>query len=206
MLSADARQAAALEAMLERAGGLHAEIRRRLSQRDCEMPRHLSSSIARVAARPARWPPDAMYRLTFRRRDPDERQESRAAAGHLRITLSAGEAAREYPLPQGRTDVGRTCEVRDRQGRLIRRNAICITDEQARRSTVSRCHAHIDGAQVSADAIEYTLYDDGSTCGTRVLRDGKTIAVHPGAVGVRLRDGDELYFGSTHAMFRMTTA
>jgi hypothetical protein len=38
------------------------------------------------------------------------------------------------------------------------------------------------------------------------VRDGQAIVVHPGTVGVRLRDGDEIYFGAARANFRVTRA
>jgi hypothetical protein len=47
------------------------------------------------------------------------------------------------------------------------------------------------------------LRDDGSRYGTNVVRNGETIPVHTATSGVRLHDGDEIYFGSAHARVRI---
>ncbi len=194
--------AAALEAMFEREGGLVEDVRKRLAGRDCEIPAELTCAVNLVGAPGPGWRPNANYRLLFRRSAGDERATSRPAAATLVVSLASGEPGPTYRLVEGRTNVGRVPDVRDRDGRLIRHNVICLSDGDPR-STVSRCHAHLDAAFPHGGAA-CTVYDDGSRYGTRVMRDGRTIVVHPGIVGVRLRDGDELCFGSARARFRTT--
>ena len=99
--------------------------------------------------------------------------------------------------------MGRVAEVRDRAGRLLRRNVLCLGDEYDPNLTVSRRHAHVRAFTDPGGRTVYVLRDDASRYGTRVVRDGKTIAVHPGTAGVHLRDGDELYFGSVCALVRI---
>ena len=206
LFAADAGSVAKVEAMFDHRGGLREEIRRRLAQRDCAMPGDLSCSVRRVGATTSEWPANAAYRLTFHRSEQNTAQKKRSLLGVLILTLPSGEPGPWYRLAEQRTNVGRTPEVHDRDGRLIRRNSICVSDECDPRATVSRCHAHVDAAFRADDLVGYTLHDDASRYGTRVVRGGTTIVVHPGTVGVRLCDGDELYFGAARASFRMTTA
>ena len=63
---------------------------------------------------------------------------------------------------------------------------------------MSRRHAHLE---YSAADRTYRIYDDGSEQGTAVARNGRTIAVPPGARGVRLQPGDEILLG--HARLRV---
>jgi hypothetical protein len=205
LLATDGR-AAALQAMFDRAGGLQQEIRKRLAQRDCEMPRDLTCAVRLVGATTAEWRADATYRLTFRRVGHDEREITRAPAADLVLALPTGEPGPAYRLLHGRTNVGRAPEVRDDHGHLIRRNLVCISAEHDPGATVSRCHAHVDAALGTGRPVACTVYDDASRYGTRVVREGRTIVVHPGTVGVRLRDGDELCFGAARAVFRIPTA
>jgi hypothetical protein len=204
LLAADAGATAAVEAMFEHGGGLHEEIRKRLTQRDCEMPAGLTCSIRRVTT--SDWPPDATYRLTFRRTGEEAGDKKHSQCADLILALPSGEPGPAYRLADRRINVGRIPEARDRHGRLIRRNTMSVSDEYDPRATVSRCHAHVDATFHSDRPAGYIVYDDASTYGTRVVRDGQAIVVHPGTVGVRLRDGDEIYFGAARANFRVTRA
>ena len=206
LLETDDGRTAALEAMFERAGGLHEEIRKRLAQRDCEIPVDLTCAVRRVRVTTPEWTGGAIYRLTFRRSSEEERDQKRSPAADLILALPSGDAGPAHRLGDGCTNIGRTPEVRDRRGCLIRYNAICIAGEHDPRATVSRCHAHLVTDFRERSAAACTLYDDASRYGTRVARDGRMIVVHPGTFGVRLRDGDEVYFGAARAVFRITTA
>lgn len=205
LLAIDDGCAAALEAMFERDGGLQEKIRTRLAQRECEMPRTLTSTIRILRVSPPDWPVNEAYRLAFYRSGEDER-EKRSLLADLMLILPPDRPGPTCRLADARTNVGRMPEVRDRHGRLIRRNAIVIPEAHDPRASVSRCHAHVDAAPSAGGPARYTLYDDVSKYGTRVVREGRTIPVQPGAVGVLLRDGDELYFGEARAVFRMSTA
>jgi hypothetical protein len=206
MLATDDGRAEALEAMFVRGGGFQEEIGKRLAQRDCEIPADLTCTMRRVTVKPVEWPVEAIYRLGFRRSTQNDALKKRLQPADLTFTLPSGERGPVYRLADTRITVGRTAEVRDRHGRLLRRNTICISDEHDPDATVSRCHAHLDALYREGVAVCYTLYDDASRYGTRVVRGGTTIVVHPGTVGVRLRDGDELCFGAARATLQTTTA
>jgi pSer/pThr/pTyr-binding forkhead associated (FHA) protein len=76
----------------------------------------------------------------------------------------------------------------------VRQNHIAFADEADDiNQSVSRAHAHL---RVDAASGEVRLHDDGSTHGTRVMREGRTIEVPASSArGVKVKDGDELVFG-----------
>jgi len=118
----------------------------------------------------------------------------------MEIEIAAGEAAQpSYSFEFARIDLGRCVEVRDRRNQLVRRNNVAFADtDDAINRTVSRRHAHLE---YRADERAFRVYDDGSEQGTAVSRGGRTIAVPPGARGVRLQPGDEILLG--HARLRL---
>jgi predicted component of type VI protein secretion system len=65
--------------------------------------------------------------------------------------------------------------------------------------SVSRRHAHLAYEPTSGG---YRLRDDGSAHGTSVIRNGSTLAVPPGSLGIRLRTGDELVLGEARLRIR----
>ncbi|HXJ43372.1 MAG TPA: FHA domain-containing protein [Bryobacteraceae bacterium] len=102
----------------------------------------------------------------------------------------------DFRLDRALINIGRVPEVVDAMGRTVRRNELCYLDED----TVSRVHAHVrfDGA-----TGDWRIFDDGSTMGTALFREGRRIDVPPHAGrGVGLRIGDEIYFGSLRVAFQ----
>jgi hypothetical protein len=118
----------------------------------------------------------------------------------VEIEIAAGAAEQPaYSFQFARIDLGRCEEVRDRRNQLVRRNHVVFADsDDALNRTVSRRHAHL--AYSDAERA-FRVYDDGSEQGTAVSRGGRTIAVPPGARGVRLQPGDEILLG--HARLRV---
>jgi hypothetical protein len=98
-----------------------------------------------------------------------------------------------YVLRLQRIAIGRCAEVRDPRNRLLRTNHVAFADDATRpNQTVSRRHAHVE---FLPEPGEFRVYDDGSEQGTSVARSGRSIAVPPGARGVRLQPGDEILLG-----------
>jgi hypothetical protein len=120
------------------------------------------------------------------RRDP--------APARIDLTVVRGTAERKtYSFAAQRIDLGRCVEVRDTRHRLIRTNHVAFVEGSGTvNQSVSRRHAHIAYEPTSGG---YRVRDDGSVHGTSVVRNGHTVAVPPGALGVRLRTGDELMLG-----------
>ncbi|MDX2032766.1 MAG: FHA domain-containing protein [Blastocatellia bacterium] len=118
----------------------------------------------------------------------------RAAA--LEILLGRAAQGR-YPL-KAKNRIGRTEEILDKHGQLVRRNEIVFLDERDEIArSVSRIHARIEH---DAAMGAYVLYDDSSAQGTFLERDGEIVPV-AGSRGVALRDGDLILFGKARARF-----
>ena len=124
--------------------------------------------------------------VTEVRRDP--------VFARIDLTVVCGTAARKnYSFAAGRIDLGRCAEVRDTRNRLVRTNHVAFVEGSGEiNQSVSRRHAHIAYEPASGG---YRVRDDGSVHGTSVVRNGSTVAVPPGSVGVRLRQGDEIVLG-----------
>lgn len=112
------------------------------------------------------------------------------------ITLEGIAATGNLYLQGNVVNVGRSKDVQDALGRIIRRNQICFPEDldPDLNSTVSRAHATL---RCNPAEGEWRLFDDGSSMGTAIFRDGIRIEVPAHASrGVGLRIGDEIYFGS----------
>jgi hypothetical protein len=127
------------------------------------------------------------------RRDP--------VPARLDLTVVRGTAERKtYSFAVPRIDLGRCAEVRDTRNRLIRTNQVAFVEGSGEvNQSVSRRHAHIAFEPTSGG---YRLRDDGSAHGTSVVRNGSTVAVPPGPLGVRLRTGDEVVLGEARLRIR----
>ena len=130
--------------------------------------------------------------------------EPRPAAAAKVALLMRADGSDGIPLGEGTFNVGRVAEVHGRDGRLIRRNQVVLDGEAASR-TVSRAHARIQGTPVDG-ALTFLLFDDGSRHGSTIVRDGRAHKVHRGTIGMRLQDGDEVYFGDVRLDFGLQPA
>ena len=118
--------------------------------------------------------------------------EGQAGQIHIKVLQGVMER-RTYSLIGPRIDVGRGAEVRDHRNRLIRTNHVVFTEGAGDvNETVSRKHAHI---AYEPRTGHFRLHDDGSEHGTEIVRGGRTIAVHRGTRGVRLRSDDDVVLG-----------
>jgi hypothetical protein len=126
-------------------------------------------------------------------------------AGLINIRVVHGVMERRaYTLIAPRIDVGRGAEVRDHRNRLIRTNHVAFTEGGGDvNETVSRKHAHI---AYEPRTGHFRLHDDGSEHGTEIVRGGRTIAVHRGSRGVRLRSDDEVVLGEARVRVTFPTA
>jgi hypothetical protein len=115
------------------------------------------------------------------------------AVPKIELSVTSGSAQRPaFTFAGERIDIGRRTEVLDHRQRLIRLNHVAFTEgENDINRSVSRRHAHI----AYGGSREYRLYDDGSSRGTAILRNGQTIRVPQGSRGIRLESGDEIALG-----------
>jgi pSer/pThr/pTyr-binding forkhead associated (FHA) protein len=141
--------------------------------------------------------------VNFGRTAPPPASEENIPVTLVLTVVGASALPGSFRFTQGRLDIGRVSEVRDRDGRLVRRNAVVISDADDPNGTVSRRHAHVTAGGDRHGPRSFAVYDDTSRYGTRIVRKGQTVTVHPGTLGVRLRDGDELHFGEVMVIVRL---
>jgi hypothetical protein len=116
------------------------------------------------------------------------------------LTITGVSSSPEFLLERPRINLGRAAEITDALGRTIRRNELFFP-EQAHEAnpSVSRSHAHI---AFDASSGDWRIFDDGSSIGTTLFRQGRRIDVPPHASrGVALRPGDEIYLGQVRLQF-----
>ena len=205
VLAADPKQRAAMGAVLEGEPGLVASIERRLREAGCPPPAGLDVQLKFLKAAKPDWEEGRSFRVVPERRDPPPAAATGEKPGpelQAQIVVLKGTATRkQFALTGACTNVGRLVEVLDRQGRVVRRNQVVFLDSQDDvAETVSRAQAHIQ----FVPPAEFRLYDDRSAYGTRILRSGRTIAIPSGSPrGVKLRPGDEIYFGQASVRFEI---
>jgi hypothetical protein len=121
------------------------------------------------------------------------------AEGRL-ITLTGISSEPDFALDRLRVNLGREAEVLDALGRALRRNELFFAEQaHEANASVSRSHAHI---HFDAASGEWRIYDDGSSLGTSLFREGRRIDVPAHASrGVALRPGDEIYLGQVRLRF-----
>lgn len=116
------------------------------------------------------------------------------------VTITGVSSAPEFPLERPSINLGREAEITDALGRAVRRNELFFPEHAHEANpSVSRAHAHI---RFDASSAEWRIFDDGSSIGTTLFREGRRIDVpaHAGR-GVALRPGDEIYLGQARLRF-----
>jgi hypothetical protein len=195
------KERARLEAVLTGPPPLRDRIVEQLRAQSCPID-DLTLDVA-YAARPARGWRHPQFHLGFARVARETAAEVRGDPPFARIDLTVvcGTAARKmYSFAARRIDLGRCAEVRDTRNRLVRTNHVAFVEGSGEvNQSVSRRHAHIAYEPASGG---YRLRDDGSVHGTSVVRDGSTVAVPSGSVGIRLRPGDEIALGEARLRVR----
>lgn len=116
------------------------------------------------------------------------------------LTVTGASSAAEFYLERPRINLGREAEITDALGRAIRRNELFFPEgAHEANPSVSRAHAHL---RFDPSSNEWRIFDDGSSIGTTLFREGRRIDVpaHAGR-GVALRHGDEIYLGQVRLQF-----
>lgn len=194
VLAPSREERARFEAVLTGDPPLRARIVDQLRSQSCPID-DLMLDVAYVAKPPKDWR-HPQFNLAFARveRTPTKEVPREPVFARIDLTVVNGTAARKnYSFAAGRIDLGRCAEVRDTRNRLVRTNHVAFVEGSGDiNQSVSRRHAHIAYEPASGG---YRVRDDGSVHGTSVVRNGSTVAVPPGSVGVRLRQGDEIVLG-----------
>ena len=116
------------------------------------------------------------------------------------LTITGVSSAPEFYLERPRINLGREAEITDSLGRAVRRNQLYFSETaHEANASVSRAHAHL---AFDASSNVWRIFDDGSSIGTTLFREGRRIDVpaHAGR-GVALRHGDEIYLGQVRLQF-----
>ena len=205
VLAPSREERARFEAVLAGEPPLRDRIVEHLRSKSCPID-HLTLDVAYVAKAPKDWR-HPQFTLAFARvaRAPAKEARREAAFARIDLTVVRGTAERKtYSFAAKRIDLGRGAEVRDTRNRLIRTNQVAFVEGSGEvNQSVSRRHAHIAYEPTSGG---YRLRDDGSAHGTSVVRNGSTVAVPPGSLGIRLRTGDELVLGEARLRIRFDDA
>jgi pSer/pThr/pTyr-binding forkhead associated (FHA) protein len=203
VLASSRDERARFEALLGGELPLRERIVERLRSLSCPVD-DLTLDIVYIARAPKTWR-HAQFDLAFARvaRAPTRNVRRDPTFARIDLTVVRGTAERKtYSFAAKRIDLGRCAEVRDTGNRLIRTNHVAFVEGNGEvNQSVSRRHAHIAYEPASGG---YRLRDDGSVHGTSVVRDGSTVAVPRGSLGVRLRTGDELVLGEARLRIRFS--
>jgi hypothetical protein len=204
----DAKRRAAVDAVLGGEAGLLAAVEERLREAGCAKVTGLEVRLRYTRKPGAEWQTGRVFRVAGDHAEAPRAQrapaaEASAANGQL-VIVKGVTAKRSYALAAERTNIGRIAEVLDKERRVARRNHVVFTEgADPANDTVSRAQAHI----LRSPMGEYRLFDDRSAHGTRIFRDGRTIALPSGSPrGVRLQPGDEIYFGQACMRFEVKEA
>jgi hypothetical protein len=200
VLAPSREERARFEAVFTGEPTLRARIADHLRSKRCSID-DLTVDVAYVAKAKAWRHPQ--FNLAFARvvRVPRTEIQPEPASARIDLTVVRGAAERRtYSFAAKRIDLGRCVEVRDTRNRLIRTNHVAFVEGAGDiNQSVSRRHAHIVYESTSGG---FRLRDDGSVHGTSVVRDGSTVAVPRGSLGVRLRSGDEVVLGEARLRIR----
>jgi AcrR family transcriptional regulator len=194
----------ALEAAFD---GLDAKIRDRLAELRCEGPRHLQATTAFPEEIPATWTAGQLFAVEYGREEEPASRDAILPARQpsLRVLVLKGSAAQdEYTFTQASVPIGRTPEPADHLGR-VRRNRIAFLDSvDGVTETVGRAHARLE---FDAETGSYRLFDEGSSNGTSIVREGNVVPVPPqDPRGVRVESGDEIQLGRAVIQVSFETA
>jgi len=201
VLAPSREERARFEAVLAGELPLRDRIVEHLRSKSCAID-DLTLDVAYVAKAPKDWR-HPQFTLAFARvaRAPAKEAPRETAFARIDLTVVRGAAEKKtYSFAAKRIDLGRCAEVRDTRNRLIRTNQVAFVEGSGEvNQSVSRRHAHLAYEPTSG---AYRLRDDGSAHGTSVIRNGTTVAVPPGSLGIRLRTGDELVLGEARIRIR----
>src|SRR5262245_3448508 len=190
--SPDAR--ARFSGVLDGPPTLQERISRTLREAGCDEAANPQVRIAYLAQADPAWTCPEFHVEFSRGPAPKPVSLAQAAVREIELTITNGSGEQPaYALTLDRVNLGRCVEVRDRRNRLLRTNHVVFSDAAAGaiNDTVSPAHAHIDCLTNG----ERRLFDDRSSHGTSIVRNGKTITVPAGSRGVRLQSGDEIVLG-----------
>jgi FHA domain-containing protein len=170
-------------------------VRARLQELRCDPPRQLDVRVVVLRETPPEWQTGRLFAIDYRNAsDVAPVAHPRPARPVLHIDVIAGAASQTtYTMEATTILVGRGAEQVDASGSMRRNQIVFLETSDGVTETVGRAHARLTWDGPSGT---YRLFDEGSSNGTHVVREGTTIRVPPrDPRGVRVRRGDEVRFG-----------
>jgi hypothetical protein len=193
LLAPDAERKAILEALFEPAQ-MGDDIRAALVAERVTAPPNLTVSV--------HYPPDTAVELRViceksAVHDPAAQAAPAPQIALIPVLFRTMEGASSDPMfiaDRPRINIGRERDVVDSLGRAVRRNDLFFAEgAHEANASVSRSHAHV---RFDGTSGEWRIYDDGSTLGTSIFRNGRRVDVPAHAPrGAKLLPGDEIYLG-----------
>ena len=173
---------------------LEQAIRARLTELRCPVPHGFAVTVQYIKKPRADWQPGQRYSLD-EQATATRAQVRGAGVPTVHVTVLRGVATQAgYVLTESRILIGRTAAPIDYAGRPRHNHVVFVDEGNEHNGTVGRAHASI---RFDAERRQFRLFDDGSSNGTRVVRDGETLDVTArNPVGVALLSGDEIQFGT----------
>lgn len=202
IVAPDAKTRASMEAVVGDDAQLQAAVEERLHEAGCARVGRLEVRVKYARKAGSDWDTGRVFRVTCEREEVHAAEEAPAPAGTAQLVVVKGASPRKAHVLTGeRTNIGRIGEVLDRERRVVRRNQVVFSEGgDPVNETVSRAQAHI----TRSSSGEFRLFDDHSSHGTRIFREGRTISLPSGSPrGVKLVPGDEIYFGQACVRFEM---
>ncbi|PWU07104.1 MAG: hypothetical protein C5B51_10740 [Terriglobia bacterium] len=178
---------------------LEQEVRQALVNAGCRYPENLRVEIEVTGGLPQRGE-------QWLKVEADLQERAGGATGAAQLVVREGTAnVGALRLTKSRINIGRVVDVFRSEG-LFRRNDLAFAEDTEVNRSVSREHAHITFDKASG---EYRLFNDrwyplgGADCGTWIVRDGMSQAVHRNARGTKLEPGDEIHLGLAVVVFEV---
>jgi hypothetical protein len=181
------------------------KIRERLKELAADPPARLDVHVQFVKKPRKGWTADQRVELVYSRETAAARvtrERETAAKSSVRLIVMRGAAGkRTYAFEQRVIRFGRGEDHAEISGRSRRNDVAFADDEDEVNRTVARAQAHLE---FDNERREFRLFDDGSSNGTRIVRDAEIITVTPhGPRGVRVSSGDILEFGRARVRFEI---
>jgi hypothetical protein len=179
----------------------------RLMELQCGLPRQFSVQVTYVATPPAGWEPGQRLEVNLTWSEPAGEHDSFAIEElpSLTVTVVRGHAeCMEATFRARAVRLGRSASPTDERGRPRVNDVAFLEDDSPENRTVTRGHALI---RFNGESGGYRLFDEGSSNGTRVLRDGEIFELsRRDPVGFSLKSGDEVQLGKAAVRVQIETA
>jgi hypothetical protein len=172
-------------------------VRERLSELRCEAPRSLDVHVTCLSSAPSEWDARQLFSVAYEKAAAPSIAPTRTTSPSqppVHVTVLSGATSEPaYTFSDPAVSIGRSSDPTDEHGR-VRRNRVAFLDTvDGITETVGRAHARLRFDSATGD---YRLYDEGSSNGTAIIRNGSAISVPPrDPRGVKVRSGDELRIG-----------